>query len=357
MAKFTTEQRVTIVSNWIKNDHDYQMLTQQFALQYPGSRIPSRMNCHKLYHRFMETGSVADRVRSGRPREAHSVENLQTVAEFYVENPRVSQRRAALELDIRRSSLQRLMKTLKFKAYRPRLLHALNEDDFDRRVQFCEEFLVRLAADPNLTNRILWTDEASFKMNGMVNRHNSVYWADTNPHDIVTQELNAPGVNVWAGISSHGIIGPFFFDRTVTGESYEAMLMEVILPELQNSPLYEPWQDIIWQQDGAPPHWALSVRACLAEHFAEWIGRRGTWEWPARSCDLTPLDFAVWGIIKEKVYATRPNSIAHLRQLIEESFQELNDDADLIQRIIGHVPERVNLCIANRGHHFEHLKN
>ena len=79
--------------------------------------------------------------------------------------------------------------------------------------------------------------------------------------------------------------------------------------------------------------------------------------WPARSCDLTPLDFAIWGIIKEKIYAVCPNSILHLKQVIEEAFQELNEDSDLIFWIIQHTEERVNLCIANGGHHFEHFKN
>lgn len=357
MAKFTTSQRTFIVENWIKFDHDHQLVCQEFVQKFPNTRLPTRQNCWKLFTRFHETGSVADRVRAGRPRTSVLPENLQRVAEHFVEAPSTSQRRAALQLDIPRSSLQRLMKTLKFKAYRPRLLHALNEDDFDRRSQFCEEFLVRLAADPTLPDRILWTDEASFKMNGLVNRHNSVYWSDTNPHLIVQQELNAPGHNVWAGISSHGIIGPYFFHGTVTGVTYENMLMEAVIPELQNSDVYQPYEDIIWMQDGAPPHYALSVRARLGEHFEEWLGRRGTWEWPARSCDLTPMDFAVWGIIKEKVYATKPKSLAHLGGLIEGAFEELNEDRELIKRITNHVTERVNLCLANNGHHFEHFKN
>jgi hypothetical protein len=52
-------------------------------------------------------------------------------------------------------------------------------------------------------------------------------------------------------------VGPYFFDGTVTGESYLEMLREVVLPELENSPLYNI--EIIWQKDGAKPHYSLQV--------------------------------------------------------------------------------------------------
>jgi hypothetical protein len=94
-------------------------------------------------------------------------------------------------------------------------------------------------------------------------------------------------------------VGPYFFDGTVTGESYLEMLREVVLPRLQNSPLYDNIK-IIWQQDGAPPHYSLRVREFLNNSFPEWIGRRGTADWPPKSCDLMPCDFSVWGIMKNK---------------------------------------------------------
>jgi hypothetical protein len=33
----------------------------------------------------------------------------------------------------------------------------------------------------------------------------------------VGKEVNLLGVNVWCGLSSHGLIGPFFFEGTITG--------------------------------------------------------------------------------------------------------------------------------------------
>ena len=62
------------------------------------------------------------------------------------------------------------MKDLNLKPYKPRLLQALNKDDFDRQLKFCTWIL-----DSTQDDQILWTDETTFKTNGRVNKHNYVY--------------------------------------------------------------------------------------------------------------------------------------------------------------------------------------
>ena len=43
---------------------------------------------------------------------------------------------------------------------------------------------------------------------------NCVYCTVENPHIVVAQEMNAPGIMTWAGIWSGSIIGPFLFRNT-----------------------------------------------------------------------------------------------------------------------------------------------
>jgi len=58
-------------------------------------------------------------------------------------------------------------------------------------------------------------------------------------------------------------------------------------------------EEIYFQQDGAPPHYHRDVRAYLdATYPNTWIGRRGSVEFPARSPDLTPMDFFSGDILK-----------------------------------------------------------
>jgi hypothetical protein len=54
--------------------------------------------------------------------------------------------------------------------------------------------------------------------------------------------------------------------------------------------------DMLFQQDGAPPHLHKEVTEFLNRKFPEkWIGRGGPVTWPPRLPDLTPLEFFFWG--------------------------------------------------------------
>ena len=88
---------------------------------------------------------------------------------------------------------------------------------------------------------------------------------------------------------------------------------------------------IIFQQDGAPPHWGLHVRQFLNQTFPDrWIGRDGPIPWPPRSPDITPLDFFLWGYVKDIMYRTKIQDITDLKQRICNAIST-NDEA-ILQR-------------------------
>ena len=64
----------------------------------------------------------------------------------------------------------------------------------------------------------------------------------------------------------------------------------------------------IWfQQDGAKCHTAEATLDVLSPVFEDRIiSRRVKAVWPARSCDLTPLDYYLRGAVKDKSYADKP---------------------------------------------------
>jgi len=75
---------------------------------------------------------------------------------------------------------------------------------------------------------------------------------------------------------------------------------------------FQPW--IFFQQDGAPPHWGSDVRQFLDATFPNrWTGRDGPTPWPPRSPDITPLDFFLWGYVKDKVFSTPVPDITNLK--------------------------------------------
>ncbi|PRD25111.1 UNVERIFIED_CONTAM: hypothetical protein NCL1_41851 [Trichonephila clavipes] len=92
--------------------------------------------------------------------------------------------------------------------------------------------------------------------------------------------------------------------KVVTGSAYLDALQLWLFPQLEES---EP-NNFIWQQDGAPPNWRLSVRDWLNITVPnQWIGRKEPPDktciaWPPCSPDLMSCDFYMWGLIKDCVY-------------------------------------------------------
>ena len=174
------EERIFILEKSFQGDAP--SAKTEFAARFPGRVPPSKQAIHALKKKLRESGSVCDAKKSGRSVSVRSPQNRKTVAQFYHENHSTSQVRARFQLQISQTSLQRIMKNLLLRLWRPQLVHALNEDDFDCRFQFCKWCVNVTIKDPSMEDGTLWSDEATFNLNGQVNRHNSVYCAEANPH-------------------------------------------------------------------------------------------------------------------------------------------------------------------------------
>ena len=70
--------------------------------------------------------------------------------------------------------------------------------------------------------------------------------------------------------------------------------------------------------------------------------------WPARSPDLTWMDFFCWGYLKSKVYTDQPQAnLQALRERIIEEMQALPQD--MMGRAIHNFILRINVCIERNG--------
>jgi hypothetical protein len=148
-----------------------------------------------------------------------------------------------------------------------------------------------------------------------VNCHNCVYWAPENPHIHVDRAVNLPGLTVWCGLSYRGLTGPLFFEGTVTSPMYLNMPQTFILFAVYQLCGNEPFY---FQQYDTPPHYHWDIRTYLNETLSgQWIGRRGSVEYPPCSPDLTVLDFYLWGPLKDVAYRRKPLTLETLWEEIE----------------------------------------
>lgn len=169
---------------------------------------------------------------------------------------------------------------------------------------------------------VLFSDEATFHNTGCVNRHNFHYYSVENPRIIRQIDRQQRwSVNVWGGIVGEHMVGPHFFNGHLNGQMYLEFLANDLPRLLQNLPLNIQARNMWLQQDGAPAHFLQQVRDFLNNEYENrWIGRGGPVRWPARSPDLTKLDFFLWGYVKDLVYREPPTTEHNMRQRIIDAF-------------------------------------
>ena len=122
-----------------------------------------------------------------------------------------------------------------------------------------------------------------------------------------------------------GVVGPYFFEEqdkavAINSDRYVQMLVEFLQPRLNN--LGYRNSNLWFQQDGATAHTATKSMEVLRKMFpSRLVSLRGDVPWPARSPDLAPCDFFLWGYLKERVYRDRPKTIQELKIAIDREIK------------------------------------
>ncbi|GFU44043.1 uncharacterized protein TNCV_4963551 [Trichonephila clavipes] len=149
---------------------------------------------------------------------------------------------------------------------------------------------------------------------------------EANPQVYVETPLHPEKLTVWCALWAGGFIGPYFFKNdeghnvTVNGDRYRAMVTNFFIPKLNNHDVQELW----FQQDGATCHRARATIDLLKDTFGNrLISRFGPVNWPPRSCDLTPLDYFLWGYVKSLDYADKPQTLDHLEENIRRVIADI----------------------------------
>jgi hypothetical protein len=316
-----------------------------------GSDSPGEVCIRETFKRFCETASVDDRSRSGRP-TAMTEEKIDEIRQICENSPQSSVRVVAQASSSPSTTVYRIMtEHLLLKPYKMQFLQQLYEEDFQDRVEMCEK-LIPMLEDAGNKEKFFFSDEATFYLNGLVNKHNVRYWSQDNPHATIETVMKSPKLNVWCAMSENRLIGPFFFDcDTVSGENYLSMLQDFWIPEVRRLHIL---RSIIFQQDGAPAHWYGKVRQLLHNMFPNrWVGRDGPIRWAPRSPDLTPLDFFLWGYLKDNVYKTSMKDLNELKARIANEIRMISKET--LCNVFSNILKRMHMCISVKGDHFEQL--
>ncbi|GFU50513.1 putative LOC100569746 [Trichonephila clavipes] len=142
----------------------------------------------------------------------------------------------------------------------------------------------------------------------------------------------------------------FNHSQCLNGDWYRAMITNIFIPELNNHDVQELW----FQQDGVSCHAARATIDFLRDTFGDrLISRFGPVNWPPRSCDLTPLDYFLWGYVKSLVYADKPQTLDHLEDNIRRVIANIRPQ--IMKKIIENWTSRLDYIPASRGNHMPEI--
>lgn len=361
MAAWSNEHRSFAVEAYFSNGFSPTLARRKFCARFNIHRItdaPSKQIILNWVAHFRATASAAPTRHRGPAVSVSTEENINRVSNSVLENPRMSLQNRAAVLGIPRSTLHVIMKKkLHFHPYKMQIVQKLNENDYPARVVYAERMLENFSSETRLRN-VYYSDEAHFHLGGYVNKQNFRYWSPNNPMEMHEVPLHSEKVTVWCAMSGREIIGPYFFEndrgqtQTVNSDRYCEMITTFFEPEVRNSLFFN--RNTWFQQDGATAHTARRSMDLVRRLFpSKVISRFGDLNWPARSPDLSPCDFFLWGYLKGKVYQNQPLTIMQLKENIRTEVARISEN--LCNRVFCNMRDRWEECVARQGHHLRNV--
>lgn len=341
---------------WVKRHYggsSYREVCEEFEQCFPDRPKPSHTTVMRTVSRFEDTGNVVYPRTGSHPIREVPASDYAVVAAVEA-NPYASCRSIAAEVGRSHSQVHRRLRKYGYKSYKTHTAQELRDGDAERRYTYAMSVADKLEDNPNFLKNVLFTDEKTFSLHHAPNRQNQRQWAQKNPRSVYSSQSQYPHkINVWAGILNQNILGPILIDGSLNGGKYLDLLQGAISDHL----LALGSEDELWyQHDGCPAHNDVLAIEWLHNTFSgNVIGTHEALAWPARSPDLSPNDFWLWGHITTKIYDRMEpfSNVDDLWTAVQTCCNTVTHGQ--LANVQREIAERVTHCILSEGKLFEHL--
>lgn len=169
--KITIDERRYIFDLYKTNSA--RRTAQLFNEAHPNRPPIVQSTVSKLIAKFQQTGSLQNRRRSGRPSKRRDAEVQFNVLAHFIENPRISTRAVAVNMQISQKVVLDILHDHRFFPYKGRRLHFMEENQKPPRLAFAQEMREMLDNEEDILSRTLFTDESMFVLRHSFNTQNS----------------------------------------------------------------------------------------------------------------------------------------------------------------------------------------
>lgn len=360
-TEYTLEEKIQLVL-WYFQGNSINETINLFIVAYENRPSPSATTVSAIVKKFRTCGCVNSckqcHARPDQPRVRPAVEERQNrdidICAFVEASEPCSSTKISAELNVNARTVRRVLKRNGYHCFKVQTTQELFPEDNFRRMEFCEIMLNRQNENEHFLENIVFCDESSFSLHKKHNPSVTRYYSKKNKHLSVAVRTQRPQkLNVWTGMLGDHIIGPFFIDGNLNGRKYLQLLQNEVIPSIRRLPIN--FQAVWFQQDGCSSHNYRAAIDFLNQTFPDrLISTHGTINWPARSCDLSPNDFFLWGFIKEEIYRhdyERARNLAELRQKIINFCANITPEQ--LRSMRRNLYDRFGYCLAKEGGLFE----
>ena len=353
-SPFTPEQETWIVTTFPQLN-SLTAVKRKFRIVF--KLIPKQVPCEKSFKRVVDrfslTGSVHHQKPAGRPVSQICEENIARVKEMVEEDNTISIRYMVDHLNLSYGTIWTIMrKKLDLFPYKPKTVQPLTKEHRRQRVKFCDWLLQKNDENSEFVKHVIWSDEKLWEEKVNPNRQNERYWGEVDPEvEIDCRQQGNKKVMCWARVINGQILLHWFpLNTTVNQQVYLDLLETILWPAVRSvSTRREYW----FQQDGATCHTTVMVRNWLHSKFGtRVISRHTETPWPARSPDLSCLDYWFWSVCLAELRRSPPSSLEELQNTVTEYTSSL--DREEVIRASKDIIVRAKVCKAAQGGPFEY---
>ena len=297
----------------------------------------------RLRSRFQQTGNVADRPRSGRPRKTTPREDRFITTSSRRNRFMCSRRigrllRNATGTRVCDRTIRNRLRAARLKACRPYVGIPLTLRHRQARCHWARNHR-------NWTRRqwndVLFTDESRFNVSfadGRVRVWRRRGERLANDNVVQRDRYGGGSVMVWAGIYQDGKTDLVTVPGNLTAQRYcDEIISPVAVPFMQQRNVG------IFQQDNARPHTARHTQNVLH------LNNVNVLQWPARSPDLSPIEH-VWDQLGRQMRENHDvNNVRDLERALQHEWARI--PLRFIRKLIGSMRRRcIAVLAANGGH-------
>ena len=297
----------------------------------------------RLRTRYLLTGNVSDRPRSGRPRKTTPREDRYIVTSSrrsrFTSSRKLAQRlRNVTGTRISDMTVRNRLHAARLRARRPYVGVPLTARHRQARVQWARAHRRWVCRQ---WQEVLFTDESRFNVSFSDGRVR--VWRRKGERldaaNVIERDRYGGGsVMVWGGMCQEGTTDLVTVAGTLTSQRYcDEIIMPVVVPYIQGHNV------AVFQQDNARPHTARHTQDVLRQNNIDVL------DWPARSPDISPIEH-LWDHLGRRI--RERDDVTNVRQLEDALHAEWRRiPIRVVRRLVRSMRRRCLAVLAANGGH------